>query len=157
QHTSIGEQKPQQAGPQNAGVNPQPGEPQPGEPYTAEQTPPLSAEEDYGAYGYPIYDSGYYYGGWGLGVGWAPVWWFNPFFPSVAFVHPVFFPHRAFFVHHPFVGARAVHVANVHNAFVGPHVHAFGARSVTLHHGNAFVGRNFAGGFHGTGFHGGGM
>jgi hypothetical protein len=150
ERTSIGEQKPQ---PQMAGA----ANPQATAADTSEQPPPPPAYE----YPYP-YDAGYY--GWGLGVAWGPVWWFNPFFPSVAFVHPVFFNHQHFFVHHPFVAPRAVHAANVHNAFVGPHVHAFGARGVTLHHASAFhgtthavAGRSFAGGYHATGFHGGDM
>jgi hypothetical protein len=143
ERTSIGEQKPQQV----AGANPPVSE--------------LYSEESPPSYEYS-YDAGYY--GWGLGFGWGPVWWFNPFLPTVAFAHPVFINHQRFFVHHPFVGPRAIHAGGVHNAFVGPHVHAFGARGVTLHSANVFHGgphavggRSFAGGFHGTGFHGGGM
>src|SRR5262249_13526271 len=148
QRTSIGEQKPP-SGPQVAGANPPANEG-----YAAEQPLSPPTYDEYAGYPYPYsYDAGYY--GWGLGVGWGPVWWFNPFFPSVAFAHPVFFNHQRFFVHHPFVGARTIHAVNVHNAFVGPHAHAFAARSVTLHHPNAVVGRSFAGGF--NGFQGGGM
>jgi hypothetical protein len=141
QRTSIGEQ------PSVASTNPQ-------------ATEPYAEQPAYEGYAqYPYYAG--YDDAWGLGFGWGPVWWFNPFFPSVAFVHPVFFNHQHFFVHHPFVAARTIRAMNVHNAFVGPHVHAFGARSVTLHHANAFrgpvAGRSFAGGFHGTGFQASGM
>jgi hypothetical protein len=127
----------------------------------AERTPfervKIEEPSDYYADAY-AYDYGY-----GYGYGWGPVWWYDPFFPSLTFVHPVFIhEHRAFQAHHPFVAPGRVHVVGhpgfAHPGFVG------GRPMGTFHagaggfHGGAFHGSAFhgGGGFHGGGFHGGG-
>jgi hypothetical protein len=63
----------------------------------------------------PMYADGYpYYGGPpGYSVGWGPVWWYDPLYPSVTFAHPVII-HRAHpvVVHRPFVAPRHVWIAH---------------------------------------------
>jgi hypothetical protein len=168
QRTPIEEQRPNEPGAQYSAAA------QPSGTYGAEQAP-MTTDGDYAAYppyAYP-YPSDY----WGLGFGWAPIWWFNPFFPAVTFVHPVFFHNHVFLAHHPFVAPHAVHsfhTFHAHNAFVSPHVHAFAAHGVGVHGVGVHGGRMFAahgspgavhvhgagfhgGGFHGGGFHGGGF
>ena len=100
-------------------------------PFERQQIEPAYAYDGYYPYGY-------------LAVGFAPYWWFDPFFVNFTFVH------------HPHV-----FVPHAHGAFVVAHPHGFqgggfhGGYNVAAH-GGVHGGGYHGGGYHGGGFHGGG-
>ena len=107
------------------------------------------------------YPDGYPYGYFGYGsLGWGATWWYDPFFPSFTFAHPVFIaPHHPFVAHHGFAAPGRVHA--VGRPAFGGHPGAFGHPGAgypgAVGHPGGFAGGRPPGTFHaGGGFHGGG-
>jgi hypothetical protein len=93
-------------------------------PFERQQIAPLYYGPDYAYsyYGYP-----YYYGGLSLSLGYAPYWWYNPFYPAYAFHYyrPFYFAHHYYpggyyrFSGGRYYGGRPFMVAQPHG-FYGP-------------------------------------
>jgi hypothetical protein len=55
------------------------------------------------------------YAAYGVGLGWGPYWWYDPFWPHVTYVHPVYIgPHFGVVHPHVYMGSGHLWVARPH-------------------------------------------